>query len=60
MPEQIILRFTESETKNLADFIEENLFVVIRENVDIDGFGWLCDMTSAYQKLVKAGALENG
>ena len=55
MAEQIVLRFTKSEVGNLADFIEFNIFNIIRDDTDIDGIGWLCDMTNIYQKLVKAG-----
>lgn len=54
MAEQFILRLSESEAMNLADFIEENLFDAIRTNTDIDNFYWLCDMTSAYKKLREA------
>jgi hypothetical protein len=40
-----------SECKQLADFIEYNIFDVIRNDTDIDNIGWLECMMSTYKKL---------
>lgn len=47
----IIIELTESQCQNLADFIEDNLFDVIRNDVEIDNFHWLIDVVDAYKKL---------
>ena len=45
---------TESNIRNLADFIEVNLFDIIRKDEDIDNILWLNDMCEAYTKLREA------
>lgn len=47
----ITIELTESQCQNLADFIEDNLFDVIRNDVEIDNFYWLIDVVDAYKKL---------
>lgn len=42
---------TTSECKQLADFIEYNIFDVIRNDTDIDNIGWMECMMSTYKKL---------
>ena len=46
---------TESQCRNLCEFIEFNIFEYIRNDTDIDNIEWLIDMIEAYQKL-KDGA----
>ena len=42
---------TESQCKNLCDFIEVNIFEYIRNDTEIDNINWLIDLMKAYQKL---------
>ena len=51
----MIIDLTESQCKNLYDFIELNIFEYIRNDKDIDNIDRLVDMIGAYQKL-KGGA----
>lgn len=51
----MIIDLTESQCKNLCDFIEVNIFEYIRNDTEIDNINWLIDMMKAYQKL-KGGA----
>lgn len=53
--EEMIIDLTESQCKNLCDFIEFNIFECIRNDKDIDNIDWLVSMMAAYQKL-KGGA----
>ena len=46
-----INELTKSQCRNIADFIEDNLLQVIRNDTCIDNFGWLVDIVSAYEKL---------
>jgi hypothetical protein len=46
-----MIDLSKSQCKNLADFIEFNIFEVIRKDEDIDNPDWLIDMMEAYQKL---------
>lgn len=46
-----VVNFTESQIKNMADFIESNLLDVIRRDEDIDNLLWVNDMCEAYDKL---------
>lgn len=46
---------TESQCKNLCDFIEVNIFEYIRNDTEIDNINWLIDMMKAYQKLKGGG-----
>lgn len=48
-----VIELSESQCKNLAEFIEFNIFRVIREDVDIDNVEWMIDMMDAYKKLRK-------
>ena len=48
---------TESQCRNLCDFIELNIFEYIRNDTEIDNIGWLIDMMETYQKL-KGGATD--
>ncbi len=50
------VHLTESQIKNLADFIEFNLLDVIRNDDDIDNILWVNDMCEAYTKLREAEA----
>ena len=49
------IELTESQCKNVADFIHWNIFDIIRNDPDIDNPNWLLDMMDAWQKLDKAG-----
>lgn len=49
-----MIDLTQSQCKNIADFIEYNIFNDIRKNDDIDNMNWLVDMVEAYKKLVEA------
>ena len=49
------IELTESQCKNVADFISWNIFDVIRNDRDIDNPNWLLDMMDAWQKLDIAG-----
>lgn len=45
------IELSESQCKNVADFIEFNFFQMIREDDDIDNFNYIVDMVNAYQVL---------
>ena len=49
------IELTESQFKNVADFIEMYIFGAIREDTDIDNIEWLLDMCKAYEVLRKVG-----
>jgi hypothetical protein len=49
------IELTESQCRNVADFIHWNIFDIIRNDSDIDNPNWLLDMMDAWQKLDKAG-----
>lgn len=51
----MIIDLTESQCKNLCDFIEVNIFEYIRNDTEIDNISWLIDMMKAYQKLKGGG-----
>lgn len=53
----MIIDLTESQYKNLCDFIEVNIFEYIRNDTDIDNINWLIDMLKVYQKL-KGGGID--
>ena len=53
----MIVDLTESQCKNLCDFIEVNIFENIRNDTDIDNIGWLIEIIEAYQKL-KGGEID--
>ena len=48
-----MIDLTQSQCKNMAEFIEYNIFNDIRKNDDIDNMNWLVDMVEAYKKLVE-------
>lgn len=50
----ITVELTDSQVNNLADFMEFNLFEVIRQDDDIDNINWVADMCEAYKKLREA------
>ena len=54
----MIIDLTESQCRNLYDFIELNIFEYIRNDTEIDNINWLVDMMEAYQKL-KGGATDD-
>ena len=51
----MIIDLTESQCRNLCDFIEFNVFDYIRNDKDIDNIGWLIEIIGAYQKLKGGG-----
>lgn len=50
------VELTDSQVKNVADFIEFNLLEAIRQDCDIDNINWVADMCEAYKKLREAEA----
>ncbi len=54
---RMIIDLTESQCKNLCDFIEVNIFEYIRNDTEIDNIDWIVDMMEAYKKL-KGGEQE--
>ena len=54
---RMIIDLTESQCRNLCEFIEINIFEYIRNDTDIDNINWLIDMMETYQKL-KGGEQE--
>ena len=54
----MIIDLTESQCKNLCDFIEFNIFEYIRNDTDIDHIDWIVDMMEAYKKLKGGGTDE--
>ena len=48
------VELTDSQVKNVADFIEFNLLEAIRQDCDIDNINWVADMCEAYKKLREA------
>lgn len=53
----MIIDLTESQCRNLCDFIEVNIFENIRDDTEIDNIGWLIEIIGAYQKL-KGGGID--
>lgn len=51
----MIIDLTESQCRNLCDFIECNIFENIRDDTEIDNIGWLIEIIGAYQKLKGGG-----
>lgn len=51
----MVIDLTESQCRNLCDFIECNIFECIRNDTDIDNIGWLIEIIGAYQKLRGGG-----
>ena len=54
----MIIDLTETQCKNLCDFIEFNIFEYIRNDTDIDNIDWIVDMMEAYKKLKVGGTDE--
>lgn len=54
----MIIDLTETQRRNLCDFIEVNIFECIRNDTEIDNINWLIDMMKAYQKLKGGGTDE--
>ena len=52
-----MIEITKDEAESLVDLIETNIYDNIREDPDIDGVGWLCNIMSGYKKC-KAGEQE--
>ena len=50
------IELTKSQCENLAEFIDLNIFSMIRDDTDIDSIGWLSDIMDAYKKLQMAVA----
>lgn len=48
------VELSKDQCKNLADFIEFNLFQMIRNDDDIDNILWVTDMCDAYRILREA------
>ena len=49
-----MIELTKSEAGSLVDFIEFNIFDVIRNDEDIDSVTWLDNMMSIYRKCKEA------
>lgn len=45
-----MVELTRDEAIGLVDFFEITLFDAIRNDPDIDGVGWLCNMMMIYKK----------
>lgn len=48
------VELTDTQIKNVADFIEFNLLEVIRKDYDIDNILWVHDMCEVYKTLREA------
>ena len=53
------VELTKDQCKNVAEFIEHNIFDEIRNDVDIDNIEWLRDMLDAHKVLQEYGKDEN-
>ena len=49
------IELSKSQCKNIAEFMEWDIFEAIRNDTDIDNIDWLVDMCNAYEILRKAG-----
>lgn len=47
------IELTKEEVNVLTDYIEFYLITNIRQDTDLDGINWLCNLCSAYKKLKK-------
>lgn len=54
-----MLNLTETEAKNVAEFIELYLIESIRNDPDIDNLMWLFDMMHAFEKLCEYSGYES-
>lgn len=48
------IELTQEELNVLTDYIEFYLIQNIRQDTDLDGIEWLCNLCSAYRKLKEA------
>ena len=48
-----MIDLTQSQCKNIAEFIEFHIFDAIRNDTDLDNINWLVDMVEAYKKLME-------
>jgi len=48
----IELNLDKEDCKNLADFIDEAFFSIIRENEDIDNIEWVRSILNAYDEFI--------
>lgn len=53
-----MVELTRDEAIGLVDFLDITLFDAIRNDPDIDGMGWLCNMMMVYKKCKEC--IENG
>lgn len=53
------IELTQSQCRNIADFIEFNFIDSIRNNTDIDNINYVADMSKAYEILREAGKKED-
>ena len=54
-----VLNLTQTEAKNVAEFIESYLLESIRNDPDIDNLMWLFDMMHAFEKLCEYSGYES-
>lgn len=54
----ITIELEEHEAFNVLNFIEENIFDVIRVDTDIDNFEWLKDLVNVHRKFKEV--IDNG
>ena len=45
-----MIEITKDEAESLVDFIEMNIFDMIRNDPDVDSIEWLCNIASVYRK----------
>ena len=50
----VLVLLTKRQCRNLAEYIETEIFNTIRNDVEIDGFEWLCDVITTHVELTKA------
>lgn len=53
------VELTANQCRNVAEFIEHNIFDEIRNDVGIDNIEWLRDMLDAHKVLQEAAGDEN-
>ena len=49
-----MIQIDTNEASSLLDFIELNIFTIIREDTDIDNMNWLVNMVNIYTKCKEA------
>lgn len=45
-----MIEITKDEAESLMEFIEVNIFDIIRNDPDFDSIEWLCNIASVYNK----------